>query len=113
MLLFPLSVPLRDVVCALRHRSQIREVLLKKKEKLVALLRSLCARIPRKMMTAVGAKFQEIEKVGSCRTVRLLWHCPHFPAPLTCCGKTVCVHAQLSSPPHVQSTACLVECSMR
>ncbi|KAF5829735.1 dynein heavy chain, N-terminal region 2-domain-containing protein [Dunaliella salina] len=45
------------------NTQKVREVLLKKKEKLVALLRSLCARIPRKMMSVVSSKFSEIERV--------------------------------------------------
>ncbi len=37
---------------------QVRELLLKKKEKLVQLLKALCARVPRKMMLGMASKFQ-------------------------------------------------------
>ena len=41
----------------------MREVLLKKQDKHVALLKGVCTRIPRKIMQGVTAKFQEIERV--------------------------------------------------
>lgn len=47
---------------------QVRELLIKKKEKLVGLLKALCSRVPKKMMAAVSAKFQEIDKVLRVKT---------------------------------------------
>jgi dynein heavy chain len=40
----------------------VRDALLKKKEKLVQQLKALAARVPRKALAAVGAKFAELER---------------------------------------------------
>jgi hypothetical protein len=64
---------------------QIREALLKKKEKLVALLRSLCARVPRKMMTVVSAKFLDIERVRALMLMRNT-DCLHGACPMHMCA---------------------------
>lgn len=44
--------------------TQVRELLLKKKEKVILLLKGLCAKVPRKAMLAVTSRFQEVEKVS-------------------------------------------------
>lgn len=43
-------------------RAQVREALLRKKERLVGLLKGLMARVPRGMLAATGAKFGELER---------------------------------------------------
>jgi dynein heavy chain len=63
-------IPCKPLAC--HHRaSQVRESLIKKKEKLVALLKGLCARVPRKMMAGVVSKFGEIERVLRAKTNNL------------------------------------------
>ena len=42
--------------------SKTRELLVKKQEKLVALLKGLAARVPRRAMAAVSSKFSELNK---------------------------------------------------
>jgi dynein heavy chain len=41
---------------------QVRDVLLRKKEKLVGMLKALVARVPRSMMAATSEKFSELER---------------------------------------------------
>eukprot|EP00798_Chlamydomonas_sp_ICE-L_P016862 gene16862-23130_t len=48
-----------------------REVLVKKKEKLVNLLVALCSKVPKRMMQALTAKFQEIDKALRVKTGNL------------------------------------------
>ncbi|KAJ9531689.1 hypothetical protein QJQ45_021839, partial [Haematococcus lacustris] len=62
------ELSLADSPTVALRASQVRETLLKKQEKVVSLLKALCARVPRKMMTAVTAKFVEIEKVLRAKT---------------------------------------------
>ncbi|GAX80571.1 hypothetical protein CEUSTIGMA_g8008.t1 [Chlamydomonas eustigma] len=45
------------------NTAKVREALVKKKEKLVIMLKALCARIPRKMMQSADVKFKEIDRV--------------------------------------------------
>jgi hypothetical protein len=47
---------------ALHVPCQVREALLRKKEKLVGMLKALVARVPRSMMAATSAKFSELER---------------------------------------------------
>ena len=58
------ALPAQGISIGLLYVSTVkaREVLVKKKEKLVSLLKALFARIPRKMMLGLDSKFKEIEK---------------------------------------------------
>lgn len=41
---------------------QVRDALLRKKEKLVGMLKSMMARVPRAMMASTSTKFSELER---------------------------------------------------
>lgn len=70
---------------------QVRDLLLRKQERLAASLKALAARVPRSMLSAAGAKFAELEralraKAGSIEDVdaqrRLIAELPGKIAPL-------------------------------
>lgn len=48
--------------------AQVRDTLLRKKEKLVSMLRAVVARVPRAMMSASSAKFSELERQVKAKT---------------------------------------------
>lgn len=70
----PVLAPCRKVAEPYFVTTQTRELLVKKQEKLVALLKALAARVPRRAMASVSTKFAEIDRalkvsggVVSCR----------------------------------------------
>lgn len=73
-----------------------RELLLKKQEKLVTLLKGLAARVPRKAIAAVSAKFAELDKQVKTKanTIEDVDNQRKFiealPAKVRCCGAGRC-----------------------
>jgi hypothetical protein len=57
-----LSAATKPLTSPAPPRKQVRELLLRKQEALVAGLRALAARVPRAMLAAAGAKFAELER---------------------------------------------------